>query len=111
PPGVHKVLAPRDAGSTGYRGTMGSDCAVDKVQHFDEMRTGQPNLMGLLQKKRAFSLIEILVVVAILAVTSTIGLYSYSSYREALVVDTSAQTLQRILMQARNAAIHKALPH
>ena len=55
---------------------------------------------------RAFTMIEILVVVAILAIGSGIALYGYASYRNSLGVNMSANTVQRMLMQGRNRAIN-----
>ncbi|MDK2971236.1 MAG: hypothetical protein PWP23_991 [Candidatus Sumerlaeota bacterium] len=60
---------------------------------------------------RGFSLIEILVVLAILTIMTGVALFGYSSYRESLVLTTTGSTVQRTLMQARNRAIHLNLPH
>lgn len=61
--------------------------------------------------RRAFSLAEILVVIVILILGSTIALYSYASYRKTLTVQTSASKFQRVLSLARGRAINMAVPH
>ena len=61
--------------------------------------------------RRGFSLVEILVVLLILAILSTVALYSYASYRQSLTVESSAYLVQRVLVQARGRAIHLNAPH
>lgn len=61
--------------------------------------------------RRAFSLVEIMVVIVILAVGSTVALYGYAGYQKSLVVETSARLLQRNLLFAKNRAISYGLPH
>ncbi len=61
--------------------------------------------------RRAFSLVEILVVIVILAVMSTVALYSYAEYREQLVTDTAASAVQKTLLFAKNRAISYRTPH
>lgn len=64
-----------------------------------------------LRRYRAFSLVEILVVIVIIAVGSTVALYGYASYRNSLVVETSARLVQRNLLYAKNRAISYRVPH
>jgi len=63
------------------------------------------------RRSRAFSLVEILVVIAIMAIGSTVALYGYASYRNSLVVETSARLIQRNLLYAKNRAISYRVPH
>ena len=61
--------------------------------------------------KRGFSMAEILVVLVIIALGSTIALYSYSNYRKSLSVQSSARKIQATLSAARGFAINTNRPH
>ena len=58
-----------------------------------------------------FSLAEIIVVMAIAALGSTIALYSYSNYRKSLSVQSSARKVQAVLSTAKRFAIDSRSPH
>ncbi len=68
---------------------------------------------GLLPRRfrRAFSLVEILVVIVILAIGSTVALYGYAGYREKLVSRTAANAIRQTLLFAKNRAISYRTPH
>lgn len=51
-----------------------------------------------------------MVVVAILAVGSTIALYSYSSYRRTLSVNSTGRKAQAMMVTAKNLAINSGRP-
>lgn len=51
-------------------------------------------------------MLEILVVVVILSIASSIAVVSYGGFRQSLGVDVSANVVQRTLMQARSRAIN-----
>lgn len=60
---------------------------------------------------RGYSLVEVLVVLVILSVGSTIALYQYTAFRNSIGEDTSAQIVRRMLILAKNRAINTGLPH
>ncbi|MBI5155612.1 prepilin-type N-terminal cleavage/methylation domain-containing protein [Candidatus Poribacteria bacterium] len=74
-------------------------------------RMGPPGGCGRREGARGFSMAEILVVLFILALGSTIALYSYANYRKSLTVQTSARKFQAVLSQARGRAINFNLPN
>lgn len=59
----------------------------------------------------AFTLVEILVVLVILSLLTTTALFSYTRFRQSQSIESSSEIVRRILMQARNRAIHLNLPH
>jgi prepilin-type N-terminal cleavage/methylation domain-containing protein len=76
------------------------------------MPTFLPRFSALRARSRAgYSLVEVLVVVTILSIGSTIALYQYQSFRESLGVDSSAQVVRRMMILAKHRAISTALPH
>jgi prepilin-type N-terminal cleavage/methylation domain-containing protein len=54
---------------------------------------------------RAFTMIELIVVVVIVAIITTAGLYSYATFRNSHVQDVSSGLVEQVLLQARNRAI------
>lgn len=61
----------------------------------------------LKQYRRAFSLLEMLVVVGILAVFSAFAIVSYGSFRQGLWIKNSAKELEALLNNARTRAINQ----
>lgn len=59
---------------------------------------------------RAFTLLEMVVVLAIVVILSTMALYSYVQYRRSLALESSARLVQQMLMAGRARAITTALP-
>ncbi len=60
---------------------------------------------------RGFSLMEVLIVVLIISVGTTVALYSYANFRNSLGIDTSASMIQRMMTQAKNRAINGSVSH
>lgn len=85
----------------------------------DFMTSGCPE-MGLSKRRiafgplsgraRAFSMVEILVVLIILSIMTTVALFSYSTFKDSQSLQMSADKARRILMQGRNRAINLNLP-
>lgn len=63
-----------------------------------------------LGRRRAFTLLEMVVVLAIVVILSTMALYSYVQYRRSLALESSARLVQQMLMVGRARAITTALP-
>ncbi len=59
----------------------------------------------------AFTLVEIIVVLAIIAIGTSVALFGYGNYRKNMTVEMSAARVQRILQLAKNRAIESQLPH
>lgn len=77
-------------------------------------RTGPPAAEGFgcwRRTARGFSLAEVLVVLVVLSLVSTVALLSYANFREGAAADSSARIVQRTLIQARTNAIQLGLPH
>lgn len=51
---------------------------------------------------RAFTMIELMVVVVIIAIVTTAAFYSYTTFRNRLGVDVSGGLVEQVLLQARN---------
>lgn len=62
-----------------------------------------------LKNKRGFSLIEIMISIAVLAILTTIALPSLGEFIVKLKVDNKVSELQRMLLTARNTAINTGL--
>lgn len=62
------------------------------------------------RSSRAFSLVEMIVVMAIIAIGTTVALYSYAGFRKTLGLDTSASMVTQYLLQAKNRAINEGVP-
>lgn len=66
---------------------------------------------GFSPVRRAFSMVEVIVVMTIIAIGTTIGLYSYASFRENIGIDTSISIVNQYMIQAKNLAINKGVSH
>lgn len=62
-------------------------------------------------RPRAFSLIEILIVLAILAILSSVAVFSYGSYQKNQSVRGTAQEVAALFATARSLAINSNRPH
>jgi len=60
---------------------------------------------------RGFSLIEILIVLAILVIVSSVAIVTYGSYRKTLSVKSTASQVSNLFAAARAAAINSNSPH
>lgn len=76
-------------------------------------KTAQFHLFRLFSGKfrAGYSLIEVLVVVAIISISSTVALYQYTAYRNSIGVNTSATIIQRMMILAKNRAIASGINH
>jgi prepilin-type N-terminal cleavage/methylation domain-containing protein len=53
-------------------------------------------------RHRAFSMIELMVVVVIIAIVTTAAFYSYATFRNSQGVDVSGGLVEQVFLQARN---------
>jgi len=63
------------------------------------------------RQARGYSLAEVLVVLVIISLMSTIALLSYANFRSGAAAESSARMVQRLLVQGRSNAIHLNVPH
>ncbi|CAN5371301.1 hypothetical protein BH09SUM1_BH09SUM1_01980 [soil metagenome] len=63
-----------------------------------------------IQKRRGFTLPEVIVVVAIVAIMSTISVVSYAGYRKDAPVKSAAERVKSLMTEARTRAIADDLP-
>ena len=61
-------------------------------------------------KKQGFTLIELLVVIAIMAVLTSLGIASYSTYNNAQVLQTTAADVVNLLNTAKSQSISQVKP-
>jgi Tfp pilus assembly protein FimT len=62
------------------------------------------------RREKAFSLPELLVVIVIVMIASTVSLVAYANYRREASVRSSAESVKSLLVEARTRAIADNLP-
>ena len=72
----------------------------------DKLLGSFPSSIFSRQQKKGFTLIELMVAIAVVAILSTIALPSMSTFLVQMRVDNEISELQRLLLTARNTAIN-----
>lgn len=70
-----------------------------------QCRSGQFNCQKPVNKKAGFSLMELLVVLSVMAILTTIGLVSFLNYNRTQILTTASRDLRNNLRFAQNKAI------